>query len=179
MLALENHLLEAANQAANAINFNTTGYWHKHTNEDRKNQPNERNLTNQFVFKLVGILESTGITSNTYFEATVKAKRLDALICLPELRHFILIETKHLHSQTEKSSIATDIRKMQFVQDTLIIQRPNWSFTHIIISDNWFDSEIPVWVQDPSLSNFKRTVHPIRKTDQYNWQLLLGIHHVA
>ena len=177
-MSLPNYYFEnAAAMAANAMNKMTRLYWHKHSNENSKDQPSERNLTNHFAFSLANLFTESRVVYSMYFEATVNGKRLDALFKLNNPNMFILIEARHLLARDDERgySIKRDVEKVCQIKHYIQNQFPGYDFTNVIIADSWHEEDLPVWENEPSLDGFVKSSYKIRKQDDYNWQLHLAI----
>jgi len=176
---LNSALALSAELAANRMHQCTRQYWHVHTKETRKDQPNERNLTNHFVFHLANLLEGLGESCSIYFEATVETERLDCLLYLNASNRFILIEAKHLFSQTDSRSFVTDIEKMKRIEVQLKQRQGTTHFTRVILSDNYYDQYLSTWENEIALAGWQQNMCSIRSKDDYQWRFLLAFTHVT
>jgi hypothetical protein len=72
-------IASAAESAAQSINRSTLEYWHIHSSNFDRNQPNERNLTNHFLMHLFNLLDNPINPPSMYFEARFFDDVLDGL----------------------------------------------------------------------------------------------------
>ena len=168
----------AAKATARSLDEATLKYWHVHTPNVDRDQPNEQNLTSHFLMHLFSTLKQVDRAPSMYFEANIQGDILDGLLVLNGPDVCILVESKHLNSQNKDWNIATDVLKMQRVQKELQNRLPSHGFIHLVLSDNWFDQFDKKWEQEAAILNWNKSTFEIRKTPAGDWRLLLAYCHV-
>ena len=166
----------AAESAAGSINRATLDYWHIHTSDSDRNQPNERNLTNHFFMHLFTLLDNPTNPPGMYFEARILGDILDGIFILSDSRICVLVESKHLTNQTKKWSFESDIEKMNRCRHELSLRLPGYSYLFVILADNWYDEFDQKWDNRDSITSWKKEEFEIRKSTKfnYNWRLLIA-----
>jgi len=171
----------AADMAAHSINLATLEYWHVHTSNPDKDQPNERNLTSHFLMHLFNLLEKEGLPPSMYFEPRIQGDVLDGLLVLSRSRTCVLVECKHLNAQTPEWSFETDLVKMDRFKEELATRLPGYDFISVILADNWYEQYNHLWDNRESIAAWKKQEFLIRKStaQNYKWRLLLATHVAA